>query len=161
MLLDEILSGLPDARELVRVLVRLLGAMLLGAIAGVQREKAGKPAGLRTHMLVSMGSCLFVLVPIQIGMPVADVSRIIQGVATGIGFVGAGAILKNGGEREIHGLTTAAGIWTTAAVGVAVGIGGFAVAVIGMLLAYFVLAALLRIENRILPDRPPQERGSR
>jgi putative Mg2+ transporter-C (MgtC) family protein len=98
MLLDEILSGLPDARELVRVLVRLLGAMLLGAIAGFQREKAGKPAGLRTHMLVSMGSCLFVLVPIQIGMPVADVSRIIQGVATGIGFVGAGAILKNGGE---------------------------------------------------------------
>jgi putative Mg2+ transporter-C (MgtC) family protein len=152
MLLDEILGGLPDARELVRVLVRLLGAMLLGAIAGFQREKAGKPAGLRTHMLVSMGSCLFVLVPIQVGMSVGDVSRIIQGVATGIGFVGAGAILKNGSEREIQGLTTAAGIWTTAAVGVAVGMGGFAVAVIGMLLAYFVLAALLRIENRISPD---------
>jgi putative Mg2+ transporter-C (MgtC) family protein len=152
MLLDEILGGLPDARELVRVLVRLLGAMLLGAIAGFQREKAGKPAGLRTHMLVSMGSCLFVLVPIQVGMSVGDVGRIIQGVATGIGFVGAGAILKNGSEREIQGLTTAAGIWTTAAVGVAVGMGGFAVAVIGMLLAYFVLAALLRIENRISPD---------
>jgi putative Mg2+ transporter-C (MgtC) family protein len=152
MLLDEILGGLPDARELVRVLVRLLGAMLLGAIAGFQREKAGKPAGLRTHMLVSMGSCLFVLVPIQVGMSVGDVSRIIQGVATGIGFVGAGAILKNGSEREIQGLTTAAGIWTTAAVGVAVGMGGFAVAVIGMLLAYFVLAALLRIEKRISPD---------
>jgi putative Mg2+ transporter-C (MgtC) family protein len=152
MLLDEILGGLPDARELVRVLVRLLGAMLLGAIAGFQREKAGKPAGLRTHMLVSMGSCLFVLVPIQVGMSVGDVGRIIQGVATGIGFVGAGAILKNGSEREIQGLTTAAGIWTTAAVGVAVGMGGFAVAVIGMLLAYFVLAALLRIEKRISPD---------
>ena len=149
MFFEEILGGLPDARDLVRVLVRLGGAMLLGAIAGFQREKAGKPAGLRTHMLVSMGACLFVLVPLQVGMPIGEVGRVIQGVAAGIGFVGAGAILKLSQERDIQGLTTAAGIWTTAAVGVAVGLGGFGVAVIGMLLAWLILGVLLRIENRI------------
>ena len=152
MFLEEILGGLPDARDLVRVLVRLGGAMLLGAIAGFQREKAGKAAGLRTHMLVSMGACLFVLVPLQVGMPIGEVGRVIQGIAAGIGFVGAGAILKLSQEREIQGLTTAAGIWTTAAVGVAVGLGGFGVAVIGMLLAWLILGVLLRIENRITPD---------
>ena len=152
MFLEEILGGLPDARDLVRVLVRLGGAMLLGAIAGFQRERAGKPAGLRTHMLVSMGACLFVLVPLQVGMSIGEVGRVIQGVAAGIGFVGAGAILKLSQEREIQGLTTAAGIWTTAAVGVAVGLGGFGVAVIGMLLAWLILGVLLRIENRITPD---------
>src|SRR5688572_1804333 len=158
MFLEEILGGLPDARELVRVLVRLGGAMLLGAIAGFQREKAGKPAGLRTHMLVSMGACLFVLVPLQVGMPIGEVGRVIQGVAAGIGFVGAGAILKLSQEREIEGLTTAAGIWTTAAVGVAVGLGGFGVAVIGMLLAWLILGMLLRIENRIAPDEGARKR---
>jgi putative Mg2+ transporter-C (MgtC) family protein len=149
MLLEEILGGLPDVQALARVLVRLAGAMLLGAIAGFQREQLGKPAGLRTHMLVAMGACLFVLVPLQLGMPIGEVGRIIQGVAAGIGFVGAGAILKLSQEREIQGLTTAAGIWTTAAVGVAVGMGGFGVAAIGMLLAWFVLAVLLRIEARV------------
>ena len=155
MLLEEILGGLPDAQALARVLVRLAGAMLLGAIAGFQREQLGKPAGLRTHMLVAMGACLFVLVPLQLGMPIGEVGRIIQGVAAGIGFVGAGAILKLSQEREIQGLTTAAGIWTTAAVGVAVGMGGFGVAAIGMLLAWFVLAVLLRIEARVPGNHKP------
>ena len=148
MILEEILGGLPDARQFVIIIGRLVGAMLLGAIAGFQREQAGKPAGLRTHMLVAMGACLFVLVPLQVGMPIAEVGRVIQGVAAGIGFVGAGAILKLSQEREIQGLTTAAGIWTTAAVGVAVGLGGFAIAAIAMVLAWFVLGVLLRIERR-------------
>jgi putative Mg2+ transporter-C (MgtC) family protein len=155
MLLEEILSGLPDTREFVRVFVRLAGAMLLGAIAGFQREQVGKPAGLRTHMLVAMGACLFVLVPLQLGMPLGEVGRVIQGVAAGIGFVGAGAILKLSQEREIQGLTTAAGIWTTAAVGVAVGLGGFGIAMIGMLLAWFVLGVLLRIERRFTTTDKP------
>ena len=146
---DEIFGGLPDARQFVIIIGRLVGAMVLGAIAGFQREQAGKPAGLRTHMLVAMGACLFVLVPLQVGMPIAEVGRVIQGVAAGIGFVGAGAILKLSQEREIQGLTTAAGIWTTAAVGVAVGLGGFAIAAIAMVLAWFVLGVLLRLERRL------------
>ena len=154
MFLEEILGGLPDARELVRVLVRLGGAMLLGAIAGFQREKAGKPAGLRTHLLVSMGACLFVLVPLQVGMPIAEVGGVIQGVAAGIGFVGAGAILKLSQDREIQGLTTAAGRagWSLVLLRVAVGLGGLGVAVIGMVLAWLILGVLLRIENRISRD---------
>lgn len=148
MILEEILGGLPDARQFAIIIGRLVGAMVLGAIAGFQREQAGKPAGLRTHMLVAMGACLFVLVPLQVGMPIGEVGRVIQGVAAGIGFVGAGAILKLSQEREIQGLTTAAGIWTTAAVGVAVGLGGFAIAAIAMVLAWFVLGVLLRIERR-------------
>jgi putative Mg2+ transporter-C (MgtC) family protein len=155
MLLEEILGGLPDARELVIITTRLVGAMVLGAIAGFQREQVGKPAGLRTHMLVAMGACLFVLVPLQVGMPIGEVGRVIQGVAAGIGFVGAGAILKLSQEREIQGLTTAAGIWTTAAVGVAVGLGGFVIAVIGMLLAWFVLGVLLRLERRFTSSNKP------
>ena len=148
MILEEILGGLPDARQFAIIIGRLVGAMVLGAIAGFQREQAGKPAGLRTHMLVAMGACLFVLVPLQVGMPIGEVGRVIQGVAAGIGFVGAGAILKLSQEREIQGLTTAAGIWTTAAVGVAVGLGGFAIAAIAMVLAWFVLGVLFRIERR-------------
>jgi putative Mg2+ transporter-C (MgtC) family protein len=152
---EEIFAGLPDARQFIVIIARLVGAMVLGAIAGFQREQAGKPAGLRTHMLVAMGACLFVLVPLQLGMPLGEVGRVIQGVAAGIGFVGAGAILKLSQEREIQGLTTAAGIWTTAAVGVAVGLGGFVIATIAMVLAWFVLSVLLRIEQRISSSNKP------
>lgn len=83
----------------------------------------GKPAGLRTHMLVALGSALFVVASLEFGMSSSDLSRVIQGLATGIGFIEGGAIFKLNEEREITGLTTAAGIWLTAAVGVAVGDG--------------------------------------
>lgn len=108
---EELANGLPDNREIARVTIRLVAAMLLGAIIGLEREKTGKPAGLRTHMLVSLGCALFVIIPLELGIPLAEVSRIVQGVAAGIGFIGAGAILKLNEEREIQGLTTAAGIW--------------------------------------------------
>jgi putative Mg2+ transporter-C (MgtC) family protein len=147
--LVEEFSSLPDAAEVTRVMVRLLLAALLGGIVGYEREHKGKAAGLRTHMLVALGAAIFVLVPLQGGMQVGDLSRVLQGVIAGIGFLGAGAIIKLGNEREIHGLTTSASIWMTAAIGVAAGMGREATAVVSTLMALFVLAVLRRVEARI------------
>jgi putative Mg2+ transporter-C (MgtC) family protein len=131
------------------VIIRLLAATLLGAIIGVQREQTGKPAGMRTHMLVSLGAALFTLAPVLSGMDSADLSRVIQGLATGIGFIGGGAILKLSQEREIQGLTTAAGIWMTAAMGVTVGLGRIGLAFLCVVLSWFILAVIGRLEYRI------------
>ena len=109
----EIADGLPDATQVAQVLVRLLAAALFGAVVGLQRAHAGKPAGVRTHMLVALGAALLVVAAIESGISQNDLSRVIQGIATGIGFIGAGAILKLSEEREITGLTTASGIWLT------------------------------------------------
>jgi putative Mg2+ transporter-C (MgtC) family protein len=149
IILEELTAGLPDARQFARIVIRLLVAMLLGAIVGIQREQTGKPAGLRTHMLVALGAALFVLAPVEAGMTSDDLSRVIQGLAAGIGFLGAGAILKLSKEREIQGLTTAAGIWMTAAMGVAVGLGRIGMALLSVLLTWFILAVVGRIEHRI------------
>jgi putative Mg2+ transporter-C (MgtC) family protein len=129
------------------VILRILAAMLVGAVIGYERERTGKSAGLRTHMLVALGSTIFVLAPLEAGMRIEDVSRVIQGVAAGIGFIGAGAILKITEARVIEGLTTAAGIWLTAALGVAVGLGRFGVAAISAVLAWVILAVVARIEK--------------
>ena len=149
LLLEELSGGLPEMREMARVLIRLMAAGLLGAVIGAQREHAGKPAGLRTHMLVAVGAALFVIAPVQLGFDSADLSRIIQGLATGIGFIGGGAILKLSEQREIQGLTTAAGIWLTAALGVAVGLGALGAALISAALAWVILVVVLRIEKRV------------
>ncbi|HEV6965592.1 MgtC/SapB family protein, partial [Roseateles sp.] len=116
-------SDAPDAERLTRIMTRLLLAALLGGLLGYERERQGKAAGLRTHMLVAMGAALFVLVPQLDGMVSADLSRVIQGIVTGLGFLGAGAIVKHKSEEHVEGLTTAAGIWMTAAIGVACGLG--------------------------------------
>lgn len=137
---QELTSGIPDATQFTRMVVRLTMAMLLGAVIGWERERTGKPAGLRTHMLVALGSALFVLAPAESGLHMADLSRVIQGVATGIGFIGAGAILKLSAEREIKWLTTAAGLWVTSAVGVAAGLGRMGPAIICVVLTWIVLA---------------------
>jgi putative Mg2+ transporter-C (MgtC) family protein len=147
ILVSELLGGLQNWTEFLRVVVRLVAAAALGAVAGWQREIAGKPAGLRTHMLVSLGCALFVVVPIELQL--AEPSRVLQGVATGIGFIGAGAILKLHDTREIQGLTTAAGIWMTAALGVAVGLGGLGIAIVATVLTWMILSVLLRIEQRL------------
>ena len=152
--LEELAGGLPDWAQFERVIIRLLAAMILGAIIGVQREQTGKPAGLRTHMLVAMGSTLFVLGGSAAGMSMSDLSRVIQGLATGIGFIGAGAILKLREQREIEGLTTAAGIWMTAAVGVAVGLGRIGLAFLSVILTWIVLAVIGRIEQAIELKKP-------
>src|SRR5919106_1849756 len=94
MIWEELIAGFPDIRQLVRVIIRLLVAMILGAIVGAQREHTGKPAGLKTHILVAMGGALFILAPLEFGMSEDGLSRVIQGLVTGIGFLGAGAILK-------------------------------------------------------------------
>ena len=133
-------SDLPDAAEFTRVLLRLLLAALLGGLLGIEREHKGKAAGVRTHMLVSMGSALFVLLATQGGMQDAELSRVLQGVIAGIGFLGAGTILKAEHEDKVRGLTTAAGIWLTAAIGMAAGLGRESTAVLSTLLALGVLA---------------------
>ncbi|MDX2260115.1 MAG: MgtC/SapB family protein [Gemmatimonadales bacterium] len=145
---SELTAGLPDARELAHVVIRLLAAVILGALIGWQREASGKAAGLRTHVLVALGTTLFVLAASGSGMSLADASRIIQGIAAGIGFIGAGAILKLTATREIEGLTTAAGIWMTAAIGVAVGLGGLGLALLGSVLTWLVLASIGLMETR-------------
>jgi putative Mg2+ transporter-C (MgtC) family protein len=143
-------SDLGDVADVTRVSVRLLVALLLGAVLGYERESVGAAAGLRTHMLVAMGSALFVLVPLQAGMPLEDLSRVVQGIIAGVGFLGAGAILKMR-SGEISGLTTAAGIWMTAAVGVAAGLGLVATALLSAFLALVVLSLLRKVKARIEP----------
>jgi putative Mg2+ transporter-C (MgtC) family protein len=140
ILWEELTSGLPDARQFVHVVIRLIAASLLGAAVGFQREKAGKPAGLRTHILVALGTAVFVLACSGVGMSLDGVSRVIQGIVTGIGFIGAGSILKLNEERDIQGLTTAAGVWMTAAIGVAVGLGSLGVAILSTVFTLIILA---------------------
>jgi putative Mg2+ transporter-C (MgtC) family protein len=144
----ESLLVFPDLGQLGRVMVRLLAALALGALIGYQRERTGKAAGLRTHMLVAMGTALFVVSTLEYGMGEDALSRVIQGLVTGIGFLGAGAILKIHEDKEIRGLTTAAGIWMTAAASVAIGLGQIVVGLIGGVLAWIVLAVLDRFEPR-------------
>jgi putative Mg2+ transporter-C (MgtC) family protein len=140
-------SDLPDLAEAIRMGVRLLIAAILGGILGIDRGLAGKSAGMRTHMLVSLGAALFVLIPQQAGMSDADISRVIQGIVSGIGFLGAGAILRGINEGEIRGMTTAAGIWLTAAIGISAGLGREASAILGALLAFLILSSLSGVSD--------------
>ena len=156
---DELLAGLPQGEPLARLVFRLSVAALLGGIIGVQRERVGKAAGLRTHMLVALGSALFVVAPIEFGMSDEALSRIIQGLVTGVGFLGAGAILKLEGQRQITGLTSAAGLWLTAAVGIAAGLGQWGSAVVGVGLRWLILDVIARIERR-LSDRTAGQRDA-
>jgi putative Mg2+ transporter-C (MgtC) family protein len=132
-------SDVPDAEQATRIVVRLSMAALLGGLLGWERAHAGKAAGIRTHMLVAMGSALFVLVAQQAGIDPGDNSRVLQGVIAGIGFLGAGTIIKGDAEGQVRGLTTAAGIWLTAAIGIATGLGQEATAVLCTTLALAVL----------------------
>ncbi|WP_293778541.1 MgtC/SapB family protein [uncultured Oxalicibacterium sp.] len=141
-------SDISDASQVTRVCIRLTVAVVLGGILGYERESRGMSAGLRTHMLVALGSALFVLVPLEGGMQVADMSRVLQGVIAGIGFLGAGAIIKLSHEQEIKGLTTAASVWMTAAIGIAAGMGRESTAILSALFALFILAALRHVERR-------------
>jgi putative Mg2+ transporter-C (MgtC) family protein len=156
LILEELSASLPTAQEAVRVVLRLVAALIAGGVIGYQREVSHKAAGLRTHMLVCSGTALFVLAALDTGMQLDALSRVIQGVVTGIGFLGAGAILKIEASRQIKGLTTAAGIWMTAALGVTIGVGHLGTAAVGTLFAWCVLSALITIEKRI--DGPNSDR---
>lgn len=138
-------SDLKDVTEITTVTIRLLMAALLGGILGFEREQKGKAAGIKTHMLVAIGSALFVLIPLQAGISDAEMSRVMQGIITGIGFLGAGAILKGQDEKDLKGLTTAAGIWVTAAIGVAAGLGRESLAILCTFLALLVLLTMPKV----------------
>lgn len=132
-------SDIPDVAQMTRITLRLLVAAALGGMLGYERELRGKSAGVRTHMLVAVGAALFVLVPQQAGASLADISGVMQGLIAGVGFLGAGAIILGNQQVSTSGLTTAAGIWLTAAIGVAAGIGKEATAVLSTFLALFIL----------------------
>src|SRR3954452_13752128 len=146
-------SDLPSLDVVVRIVVRLAVAALLGGAVGVERKWSGKSAGLRTHMLVSLGAALFVLVPQQAGLTSSDLSRVIQGIVSGIGFIGAGAILKRTDQEEVKGLTTAAGLWLTCAIGIAVGLGREATATLGTLLTLLILSVAGRASAWLDSDK--------
>ena len=119
--------------------LRLLLASLLGALIGYQREKVHKPAGLRTHILICLGSALFTVVSLLGFSGNVDPSRVAAGVVTGIGFIGAGVIFRGMRGDQVVGITTAASIWVTAAVGIAVGVGLYVIAVAVAIITFLVL----------------------
>ena len=140
-------SDIPTLADLTRITLRLLVAGTLGGLLGYERERKGKSAGLRTHMLVAIGAALFVLISLQAGADSESdaMSRVLQGIVAGIGFLGAGAIIKSAQHEGATGLTTAAGIWLTAAIGVAAGMGQLALAMLSTLLALIILALLPKV----------------
>src|SRR5215207_5237413 len=151
MLVNEILEAisaefrdLSDVRTGATVCFRLVLAAILGGCLGYERESKGKAAGLRTHMLVSLGTAVFVMGPQLAGFEDAGMSRVIQGLIAGIGFLGAGAIVKGRPGQEVEGLTTAASIWMTAAIGVTAGMGRASTAILSTALALVVLAVMCR-----------------
>jgi putative Mg2+ transporter-C (MgtC) family protein len=152
ILWEELAAGFPDRRQFIDISIRLVAAVVLGGIVGWERERMGKSAGLRTHMLVSLGTALFVIACTGSGMNSDGISRVVQGLTTGIGFIGGGAILKLESEREIHGLTTAAGIWMTAAIGVTVGLGALGLALLATIITTITLGAIRLSASRGEPD---------
>ena len=141
-------SDLTDVEQATRVALRLTLAMLLGGLLGFERESHGKAAGIRTHMLVCTGAALFVLGSELTGGGDDAMSRVVQGIVAGIGFLGAGTIIKGERMHDVKGLTTAAGVWMTAAVGVCVGLGLEATAVLATLIMLFILNILPHFVDR-------------
>jgi putative Mg2+ transporter-C (MgtC) family protein len=137
--------------------IRLVAASVFGALVGLERQLHGRWAGLRTHIMVSLGSAVFVVAGWEIGERMLTtettnisgdaVSRVIQGIAAGVGFLGAGTILKIADQLEIKGLTTASSIWLAAAVGTASGLGLYLLAATGTIISLVVLAVLRPMEK--------------
>ena len=152
------IDSIPDAIRL-ELLIKLLVAVVLGSAVGLEREMSGKPAGLRTTILICVGAALFTHLSITIGLisqtpagqPYGDVTRIAAQIVTGIGFLGAGAILHERGS--VLGLTSAATIWAVAAIGMAVGSGAYAEAVGTTVMVCIVLVGLRPIERKLVSVR--------
>ncbi len=127
----------------IEIILRLGAATLIGGIVGLNRDLRGKPAGVRTLGIVGLASALAVMTgaaPLGITDPHPDaISRVIQGVVTGIGFLGAGVIVRTGGVQSIHGLTTAASVWLTACLGMACGVASWRMVVVAVPMAFLVL----------------------
>jgi putative Mg2+ transporter-C (MgtC) family protein len=143
-------SDVSDVGQATRVVVRLLVAGFMGAIIGYDRERKASPAGFRTHILVALGAALFVIAPSQAAFSADDVSRVVQGIVAGIGFLGAGAILKQDASMTVRGLTTAASIWLTAAIGIAAGLGQLVTALVATAFGVIVLGVMHK------PSGPPR-----
>lgn len=161
-------SDVPELEQALRILLRASLALALGLLLGYERESQGKSAGVRTHMLVALGSALFVLLPSQMGMALGDLGRVMQGLVAGVGFLCAGTILKHGGSGgadHIQGLTTAAGLWLTAAIGMACGLGREVTAIITAALALAVFTLIPRLvhpggkRGADQPGAPPGEQA--
>lgn len=145
LMLAEEFSDLPNFSEIMRITVRLLTAAVLGGALGYERERMEKDAGMRTHMLVAVGTAIFMVGPLEAAVSMNDMSRVMQGVIQGIGFLGAGAIIIGSATRRTKGLTTAASVWATAGVGMAAGIGMGFTAILSTLVLLFILAVLPHI----------------
>lgn len=138
--------------DLIHLGARLGLAVLLASVIGVNREMRQKPAGLRTHAMVSLGSALVTIVGLLMsgaGNDPANAGRIVQGLLAGIGFIGGGVILHRDDSRGVHGLTTAASVWFVAAIGIATGAGLWQTALAGCLIALVVLAIGGTIDDRL------------
>lgn len=136
----------------LELILRLLASIALGGIVGLEREISKRPAGLRTHMLVCMGACLFTVASLYMlpqNSQTIDYSRIAAGIVTGIGFIGAGSIIANRGH--VRGVTTAASLWMTAAIGLIAGMGNYILATAGAVLSLLVLM-VGRVEKVIESD---------
>jgi putative Mg2+ transporter-C (MgtC) family protein len=131
-------------------LARIGAAALVGGVLGLERELNGHFAGLRTHMMVAIGCAVFVVGGLAVsGTQSEAVTRVVQGVAAGVGFLGAGTILKLDEERKIKGLTTASSIWLAAALGTLAGLGEYVSAVAATVIAIIVLAVLRPLERAL------------
>lgn len=137
--------------NLVSITVRLLLALLCGGALGIERGRKKRPAGFRTYMLVCMGATLVMITNLYLeGLyPNSDPARMGAQVISGIGFLGAGTIIVTG-KNKVRGLTTAAGLWAAACVGLAIGIGFYAGAIIGCVLTFVIMAALHSLDDRVM-----------
>lgn len=154
ILWEELTAGLTNHDHLLRVFIRLVAAILLGGLVGLQRVSASKPAGVRTHILVCLGTTVILLSCSGAAISLEGASRAVQGIVTGIGFLGAGSILKTSEDHLVHGLTVSARLWTTAAVGIAIGLGQVGIALIAALFIVIALAVLAQLERRREKRRP-------
>ncbi|MEN9674946.1 MAG: hypothetical protein RIS76_842 [Verrucomicrobiota bacterium] len=159
------MAEFPDVRHLLswpEMILRLGSACVMGASIGLNRGRSGKAAGLRTQALVSLGSATVTVAMFELAVvgPVFDtsaLSRVIQGVLTGIGFLGAGVIFRDSSGHRVEGLTTAASIWVSAALGLACGAGLWRLALVGVVLALGILQFGIRLENAVQRVPDPQD----
>ena len=152
-------SGATDVERWTEMLVRLSIAMFLAGVLGYDRERKRRPAGLRTHLMVGLGAATLALIPEQLGFSDEAMARVIEGVIAGIGFLGAGAIIRVESPEQVRGLTTAGSIWATAAVGVAAGLGQEITALVTTAFAFLILSWISRIEMHVGSTSSSEENG--
>lgn len=155
-------SNLPhEATDLVAMYGTMVGRLVLaaacGALIGWQREAHDKAAGLRTHMLLALGACLFTLVTLRVGS--GDLLRVVQGMLVGTGFIAGGVIFRQG--DLVRGMTTAVGLWVMGAIGTAVGVGEYFLALLGTLIAFLVMSLLQKVERRLVKHPEPTAGGEK